>query len=197
MNDGLPPHICVQCVTLVSRVINFKQQVETSDATLKQYISNYNNPQETLPNILEMGYDVNNVPIQPVLQDSSAITSDNKSDFFVISGETQNHTASNKVVKNEVTFVFSGVVILYAISQFLFQNLNLQIPEQNKEDITQNKQNHSCSEKVIVKEESVNSEENKSDDIEESLNNSDDNVDHVSETEDFTCKNCNQTYDST
>lgn len=44
MNDGLPTNICSQCILLVRRAYNFKQQVESSDTTLRQYMSNFNNP---------------------------------------------------------------------------------------------------------------------------------------------------------
>lgn len=111
MNDGLPPHICSQCILNVSRAYTFKQQAETSEATLRQYISNYNNPQEALPNILEMGYDIENMPLPTQDTADDVMSNDSKSSFFMMNDNTPDPLDShnlpvqmnNKLVKIEVS----------------------------------------------------------------------------------------------
>lgn len=39
LGDGLPAQVCRQCVRLVNTSYKFKQQCESSDAALRQYLS--------------------------------------------------------------------------------------------------------------------------------------------------------------
>lgn len=82
--------------------------MEASDVTLRQYISNYNNPTETLPNILEMGYDIANLPITVTPEQADEIISnDSKSNFFMINDDTEDQITTkeyinSKLIKDEV-----------------------------------------------------------------------------------------------
>lgn len=38
-NDGFPSHICVNCVSQISRTISFRQQIEAADSSLRDYVA--------------------------------------------------------------------------------------------------------------------------------------------------------------
>lgn len=46
--DGLPSQICTNCIIQVTQAYNFKQQVEGSDATLRQCLNLYKNDGQTV-----------------------------------------------------------------------------------------------------------------------------------------------------
>ncbi|XP_044732077.1 zinc finger protein 135-like [Chrysoperla carnea] len=105
-DDGLPHQICTECAQKVQYVQQFKNQIISSDTTLRQYIQNYNDtkpdvdytsePVDVTPDI-HMSY--NDIHVK---EEDSHAGDDDKSDLKPIKPMKKRKTKKKKIVTDDI-----------------------------------------------------------------------------------------------